>query len=115
MKLKLILFLAFLSLGCLKSVGNDIVCLYGDNRNGKPDYSEIPIVTYDEEQVTITADTLLYNVRVVIKDEAGAVMYSGMMNVSSAETTLPVPDGLAGRKYSIELYYEDNSLYGRFL
>ncbi len=93
------------------------ILLYTDDKDkiGDAHRGEIPTVTYDEEQVTITADTLLYNVRVVIKNEAGAVMYSGVMDVSSAETILPVPDGLAGRKCSIELYYEDNSLYGRFI
>ena len=98
------------------ALGGEVI-LYNDDKDkiGDVHRGEIPTVTYDEEQVTITADTLLYSVTVVIKDETGAVMYSGVMDVSSAETTLPVPDGLTGRKYSIELYYEDNSLYGRFI
>lgn len=92
------------------------VTLYGDQyTNEKPrSRDEIPIVRYDNDEVTVSSDSLIYNVTIVIKDEEGRVMHSTVTTVDKTGTNLFVPDEDDSRKYTIELVYDEKALYGYF-
>lgn len=78
-----------------------------------PSY-EIPTVNYDKDYVSISADTLIYNVGVVIRDCYGNVIYSGKTTVNPADRRINLPQKYQGRKYTVEIYYDDKYLYGYF-
>ena len=61
-----------------------------DYRNG--DRFEVPTVKYDKDEVTISADTIIY----------------------PAETTLSIPEEYQNDKFTIEIYYKDKYVYGYF-
>ena len=118
-KLKLIL------LGSVLAFSNAIYAQKGDceplivqrgaihNSNG-PRY-EVPVVTYDDDDVTITSDSTITDMTVVIRDQYGNVMHQSTQTVGPAETTLYVPntDG-DSEKTTIDLYYDRRHLSGTF-
>lgn len=84
-----------------------------DNPRFGPSY-EIPTVNYDKDYVSISADTLIYNVAVVVKDDYGNVIYSGKTTVTPADKKLNLPQRCQGRKHTVEVYYDDKYMYGYF-
>lgn len=75
----------------------------------------VPTVTSDDDEVTITCDSTLYNVDIVICDQWGNVMYHSTQTVGPNETILYVPN-LAenSEKTTIDLYYGREHLKGIF-
>mgnify|MGYP002516384194 CR=1 FL=1 len=111
-KLKFTFFLIFTLFIC--NVNAQTVTLYYDKGEDKPRKSEIPIVRYDDETVTISADSLLNDVYIIIKDEAGQVIYNGVEDITAEGKELNFPDLPQSKKYSIELYTDDKYMYGYF-
>ena len=116
--MKNFLFL-FFSLGCLNSYSAPVsgeVSLE-DNRVGYENVNKysVPIVTYDDDDVTIKSDSTITDVTVVIRDQYGNVMHQSTQTVGPAETTLYVPntDG-DSEKTTIDLYYDRRHLSGTF-
>ena len=81
---------------------------------GNQDEIPIPQVTYDDNTVSISCDSLLHDVQVVIKDEDGQIMYSGMINLTASVQMLNVPQTLNQRRFSIELFAREADFYGYF-
>ena len=84
-----------------------------DIKMGHP--SVIPTVSTDGDEVTITCDSTIYNVDVVISDQYGNVMHQSKQTITPMESTIFVPDmGDGSEKTSIDLYYDDKHLKGYF-
>lgn len=83
------------------------------NPNGPS--SCIPNVQEDGDDVTITCDSIINNVDVVIRDQYGNVMHQSTLTIGPNETTLYVPstDG-DSEKTTIDLYYDRKHLSGYF-
>lgn len=90
------------------------VDLYNDDKEIVERRYELPTVKYDEVSVFVSADTLINNVAVIVKDYEGNVIYSGRTTVSPADRHINLPQRYQGRKYKVELYYDDKYLYGYF-
>ena len=74
-----------------------------------------PNISYDGDEVTITCDSTIYNVDVVISDQYGNVMHQSTQTITPMESTIFVPDtGDGTEKTSIDLYYDDKHLKGYF-
>ena len=77
--------------------------------------SGIPIVQEDGNDITISCDTALYNVDVVIRDQFGYVMHHSVENIGPMETTISVPeDNELNPKATIDLYYDRKHFSGDF-
>ena len=82
---------------------------------GNQDEIPIPQVTYDDNTVSISYDSLLHDVQVVIKDEDDQVMYSGSINLNANLQILIVPQSLNHRMFSIEIFAREENFYGYFI
>lgn len=117
-KFFLLIILSFmLPLGVMASSGS--VTMYrgtiGGGWNGGGNSSvPIPQVTYDDNIVSISCDSLLHDVQVVIKDEDDRVMYSGSINLNANVQILNVPQSFNQRIFSIELFAREDCFYGYF-
>ena len=83
--------------------------------NGGNNEVPIPQVTYDDTSVSISCDSLLHDVQVVIKDEDDQVMYSGSINLNANLQILNVPQSLNHRMFSIEIFAREENFYGYFI
>jgi len=89
------------------------VTLYNDDLKCKGGRYELPTINYDDNTVTISADTVI-NATVVIKDADGNIIHEEKTTATQAETTINLPTSEQQDKYVIELYYNDKHLYGFF-
>jgi len=97
---------------CVANEGN--VTLYNDDKevrdhNGN---SEIPVVNYEDNEVTITSTCVIEDAFVVIRDAEGNVVAEEQMILSSTESAISVPEGDADDGCTIEISYGRNNLYG---
>ncbi len=77
--------------------------------------SGIPIVQEDGNDITISCDTTLYNVDIVIRDLYGNVMHHSVENIGPIKTTIFVPeDNGSNPKATIDLYYDRKHFSGDF-
>ena len=90
------------------------VTLYSDDLTCRGGHYELPIINYDDNTVTISADTLINNATVVIKDGDGNIIHEEKTTVTQAETNINLPQSEQQDKSVIELYYDDKFLYGFF-
>lgn len=90
------------------------VTLYNDDLTCEGGHYEVPTINYDDNTVTISADTLINNATVVIKDAEGNVLHEEQTTVTPTETTINLPQSEHQDKSVIELYYDDKCLYGFF-
>lgn len=58
----------------------------------------------EKDFVTIESDTIINNVRVVIKDEKGDIMFDGNVTIESASRAIYVPEEYDNEKYTIEVF-----------
>ena len=73
-----------------------------------------PNVSYDGDEVTITCDSTIYNVDVVISDQYGNVMHQSANTVDPAGVVIYSHSNGDSEKTSIDLYYDDKHLKGYF-
>ena len=90
------------------------VTLYNDDLTCQGGRYEVPIINYDDTTVTISADTLINNATVVIKDADGNVIHEEKTTVTPAEKNINLPQSGQREKSVVELYYDDKWLYGYF-
>ena len=84
-----------------------------DDRDRNHRY-EIPVVTDEGSEIVITSDTLVSDVRVIIKDVSGTVISDELLTLHPSDNIVNIPEEYQNDKYSIELYYDENCLYGYF-
>lgn len=112
------LFLLLLGLFTMSGLyaQNGNVQLYESNPKDKEGThrNDVPVVNYDEDGVTLSSDSLISNVAIIIKDENGHVMCNEQTTLSPVEKVLFVPDEDESHKYTIELVYDKKTLYGYF-
>lgn len=90
------------------------VTLHWDDKKTGGHKIEIPTVKYDKDEVTISSDTIMYNVHIIIKDVNGNVIYNQKKMIDPAETTLNIPEEYQNDKFTIEIYYKKEYMYGYF-
>ena len=113
--MKKITLLSLLFIGTASIYANNKVSLT-DKKGMPPCHNScIPTVTTDGDDVTITCDSTIYNVDVVISDQYGNVMHQSTQTITPMESTIFVPDtGDGSEKTTIDLYYDDKHLKGYF-
>lgn len=90
------------------------VTLYNDDNHKEEHKYEVPTINYDDKTVTISADTLIKNATVVIKDANGNVIHEEKTTVTPSETIISLPKAKQKEKLVVEIYYDDKYLYGFF-
>jgi len=107
----LAIFIAMSCKVCLAEEGN--VTLYNDDkdRKGVGQATEIPVINYSDNEVTLTSADFV-DAYVVIYSADGEVITEGQMLLSPTKSTITVPDEYSESGCIIEIYYEENSLYG---
>lgn len=109
------LFLTGLTNPSYATVGN-VELSYDHSQTVKTGHPHvIPMVTSDDDDVTIKCDSTLYNVDVIIRDQYGNVMHHSTQTIGPDETIIYVPsmDGNS-EKTTIDLYYDRKHLSGNF-
>ena len=77
--------------------------------------SEIPTVTSENDDVTISCDSTIYNVDIIIKDQYGQVLHQSTQTIDPTGTVVSVPNyGSDSEKTTIDLYYDRQHLCGYF-
>ncbi len=89
-------------------------CFGPDDKTREGHRFEVPTVKYDKDEVTISSDTIMYNVHIIIKDVNGNVIYNQKKMIDPAETTLSIPEEYQNDKFTIEIYYKKEYMYGYF-
>ena len=75
----------------------------------------IPNVSSDDDEVTLSSDSTIYDATVVIRDQFGNVMHQSTQTITPMESTIFVPDtGDGSEKCTIDLYYDKRHLSGTF-
>lgn len=71
-----------------------------------------PMVDYENGVVSVSASTLCFDVRIIIKDKDGNVVEDLLLNLSSTEQTITLPVEYDSDEYTIELIYENKTYRG---
>ena len=82
----------------------------GDDNNVIP----TPRVTYNDTSITISCDSMLTEVGIVVKDMQGNVMIEDTVVLNHTYTLYHEPETLVQRRYEIELYLDDRHYYYGF-
>lgn len=90
------------------------VTLHNDDLECNERHYEIPAIDYDDKTVTISADTLIYDATVVIKNANGNVIHQEQTVITPTKTTINLPQTEQAEKSEVEVYYDDKRLYGFF-
>ena len=91
------------------------VHLSSDNIDPKGHRNEIPTVRYDDDRVTVSADTLMTDVRITITDRQGQVMASRQAALAPGmPVTLSVTDTPDCGKQTIEIIVDKQKYVGYF-
>lgn len=110
------LFFLFFCYHCqpLLGSGHEIDLSIDYNGNiGKGHPCARPSVSCNDDEITIKADSTLYNVGIIIRDQYGNIMHQSVQTVSQEETVIYVPDdNNDSEKATIDLYYDEKHLYG---
>lgn len=112
---KLVLMAISIAMSCNECVANEgNVTLYNDDKQGcnGGNNTEIPVVNYDDNEVTIISMCVIEDAFVVIRDAEGNVVAEEQMVLSPTESTISVPEGYADDGCTIEMSYGRNNLYG---
>lgn len=109
-----VLFAALFHVAVVNAVSFNVSLVEVDhiipNNNGPR--NEVPHVDVTDEGITLTSDTLLTDVMVIVKDQCGNIIYASSETVDSMGTTIRVPSLAVSEKSTIDLYYDDRHLYG---
>ena len=87
------------------------------DEHGQPSHhnSGVPLVNSNDDDVTLTCDSIIYNVDVVIRDQFGNVMHRSVENIGPTETTITISEAEDfSEKATIDLYYDKRHLKGEF-
>lgn len=74
--------------------------------------SEVPIVNYNDGKVTITAENLIGDARIVIFDAEGNVITETDVVLSASENTISIPDESTENGCTIHVEYDGSTYYG---
>lgn len=76
---------------------------------------EMPIVTYTSTCVSVKSKVYIGNVKIVIKDIHGNIIYNKVVDLLPDTNVLDIPEEYVSDKFTIELSYDTSKLYGYFL
>lgn len=76
--------------------------------------ARLPLVDYDDNELTIWSPYIMYNVEIVIKNVYGSVLYYEALDELDYSYTFQLDEEDFNSMYSIELIYGDHHLYGYF-
>lgn len=113
MKLKHYLFTSTLLSATLHVFGQNVELVHvpGDILQSGHCF-EVPTVSQNGDDITVKADTILTDVRIVVKDELGNVVHDSIVELSPWSTTIFVPDSFDCPKATIDIYYRREHLFG---
>lgn len=75
----------------------------------------VPVVRDNGDEVSISCDSIIYNVGVIIRDQQGNVLHQSTQIVGPSEITIPVTGiGNGSEKSTIDIYYDRKHFYGEF-
>ncbi len=117
MKKKILISACLLIVCSGAQADNKKVVMCTDTRGtniGVNNFRSIPIVTYEDNEVTIKSQDGTTSAYVVIKNSHGEVIYEGEHALSPSGNIINVPDGVGRDKESIEIYYDEECAYGYF-
>lgn len=115
---KLFLMAISIAMSCNVCVADDgNVTLYNDNKDVREhkENSEIPVVNYEDNEVSITSACVIEDASVVIRDAEGNVVAQEQVMLSPAESTISVPENKTDDGCTIEISYQRTNLYGYLL
>lgn len=90
------------------------VTLQNDDLVCKEGHYQLPTINYDDKTITISADTLIYDATVVIKNANGNVIHQEQTVISPTKTVINLPQTEQTEKSEVEVLYDDKRLYGFF-
>lgn len=90
------------------------IILYDEHGLPTRHNSGVPTVNFNEDDVTIKSDSVIYNVDIVIKDQFENIMHHSIQTVGPMETTISLPENNVSQKTTIDLYYDKKRLSGFF-
>lgn len=75
----------------------------------------VPVVRDNGDEVSISCDSIIYNVGVIIRDQQGNILHQSTQVVGPSEITVSVADiGGGSEKSTIDIYYDRKHFYGEF-
>ena len=115
---KKILFVLVIVWSCLcVQARSGIVVLQHIDDKGNPigGHRDVIPVDYDDDQISIRPDTIMYQAEVIVKDQRGQVMSRQRMDlVPGFDNTLSVPDTPGSEKQQVEIIL-DKKRYNGYL
>lgn len=88
--------------------------IFTGGSSGTPHPFAISSITSERDFVTIDSDTLINNVHIIIKDNIGNIMYDDTITITPSSNTIFVPEESDNEKCTIEIFYDEKYLIGRF-
>lgn len=77
--------------------------------------ARLPVVDYDDNELTIFSPFIICNVEIVVKDGNGNVLYYEVLEELDSLYSFQLDEEDFNSMYSIELIYGDHHLYGYFV
>ena len=115
---KKILFVLVIVWSCLcVQARSGIVVLQHIDDKGNPigGHRDVIPVDYDDDQISIRPDTIMYQAEVIVKDQRGQVMKRQRMDlVPGLDNTMSVPDTPGSEKQQVEIIL-DKKRYNGYL
>ena len=113
---KKILFVLVIVWSCLcVQARSGIVVLQHIDDKGNPigGHRDVIPVGYDDDQISIRPDTIMYQAEVIVKDQKGQVMNRQRMDlVPGIDNTMSVPDTPESEKQQIEIIVDKKKYSG---
>ena len=115
---KKILFVLVIVWSCLcVQARSGIVVLQHIDDKGNPigGHRDVIPVDYDDDQISIRPDTIMYQAEVIVKDQRGQVMKRQRMDLMPGlDNTMSVPDTPGSEKQQVEIIL-DKKRYNGYL
>ncbi|NPD92601.1 DUF3244 domain-containing protein [Xylanibacter muris] len=107
-----IVFVFLLIFPCPFVIAGIVVLDNDENELSRDRHVEIPVVSFNDSILTVSSDSIINNVEVVIKDRSGNAVYSVTVDAVPDGSSVSLPGSFENRGYTLELCYDGNYLYG---
>lgn len=114
MKKTLFIGFALLACTCMKAQNIVTLCSDKDTKGNTAHNDALPIVEYGDSYVSVSSKYGIANVRIVIKDIMGRVIYNRTIDILPSGNILDIAEEYCSDKNTIELHYDKSNLFGFF-
>lgn len=73
-----------------------------------------PKVEYNDDEIIIKSDSVIYDINVVVKDQYGDIIHNSTITASQIGTIIYVPEYDGSEKSTIDIYFNRKHLNGNF-